>query len=297
MTSRLIPLLFAALLINLILSLARIPITGFQPLVFLYAFLVVVNGILYFSRKRIPPGISAFVILGILFSLLVFGVATLGLLSTKFVVGPMIALYLMVLGHRKAAYASVVIILIYLSLIGIFFVNGFMTPESEPAAYIRSYPAWMMLLLAVASVSIAFLVSFELLHGALKESDERFHLAFENANVGIYLSGLEGRLLKVNDALCAMLGYDHDELEQMNVSEITFPQDRAGSLSYIVEALKGGKEKIDWGKALCSQARRYRVGKRLKFTHPRFSTYPPILYHSHPRHHRAEACGRYPARN
>ena len=157
----------------------------------------------------------------------------------------MTALYLIVLGYRKAAYASVIVVLIYLATIGILFINGLIQPSSDSTAYMHSYTAWLMLLLAVGSVSIAFLVSFELLAGALKESDDRFQLAFENANMGICLTSLDGRLVKVNDAFCGMLGYDHDDLERMNVTEITHPEDRAETQNFLTNAVKGGKEKIN----------------------------------------------------
>ena len=243
-TNRIIPLLFTALLINMLLSLSSIPAIGFHPLMLLYAFLLGVSALLYLFRKRIRPDITAFVIVGILLSLLFSGAASIGVLSTKFILGPMIALYLMVLGYRKTAYASVIVVFAYLTVIGILFVNGFIEPSSGPSAYMRSYTSWLMVLLAVGSVSIAFLVSFELLAGILRESDERFLPAFEKANVGICLTGLDGRLLKVNDALCEMLGYDRGGLERMNISEITYPEDRAESLSYIMDVPIGGKEKI-----------------------------------------------------
>ena len=247
-TSRLTPLLFAALLINMVLSLARIPTIGFRPFMLLHALFLGISAILYFIRKRIPPDISAFVMIGILFSMLIAGVASLGLLSATFVLGPMIALYLILLGHRKSAYTSIAVILIYLAVMGVLFVTGLIDSVAIPNLYARSSTAWMLMLLAVGCVSVAFVFPFELVPDALEESEERFRLAFENTNVGTCLTGLEGRLLKVNDAFCGMLGYSRQELEQMSVSDITHHDDRGMTLDFIEHAQRGGEEKISLDK-------------------------------------------------
>ena len=47
---------------------------------------------------------------------------------------------------------------------------------------------------------------------ALKESEERFRGAFNDAPVGVALVDPDGRYLKVNHALCEMLGYTEQEL-------------------------------------------------------------------------------------
>jgi PAS domain-containing protein len=47
---------------------------------------------------------------------------------------------------------------------------------------------------------------------ALAESEARFRATFENAAVGIAHVALDGRWLRVNEALCRILGYPVDEL-------------------------------------------------------------------------------------
>ena len=59
----------------------------------------------------------------------------------------------------------------------------------------------------------------------LKISDERFSSAFEHAAIGIVLVAPDGRYLKVNEALCRMLGYTADELQGKSYREITHPDD------------------------------------------------------------------------
>lgn len=58
-----------------------------------------------------------------------------------------------------------------------------------------------------------------------RESEERFRSAFESASVGMALVGTDGRLLKVNAALCEMLGYAEPELLAMTVADFTHPDD------------------------------------------------------------------------
>jgi len=186
--------------------------------------------------------------IGIISLLFVSGVASFGLLSVTFVLAPMIALYLMLLGHRKSAYMSIVITFIYLSVVGALFVSGVFTSAALPDFYVRSSLAWMLIIVAVAGVSIALVAPLELVPGALEGSEERFRLAFENANVGICLTNPDGRLLKVNDALCEMLGYTQRELEDMSISDITYREDGLESLNIMKRAAAEGKEKINFEK-------------------------------------------------
>ena len=62
---------------------------------------------------------------------------------------------------------------------------------------------------------------------ALRESDERFRGAFEAAPIGMGLTSPDGRWLKVNGALCRMIGYTSRELLTMRWHEITHPDDVA----------------------------------------------------------------------
>ena len=62
---------------------------------------------------------------------------------------------------------------------------------------------------------------------ALRESEERFRDTFEQAAVGIAHICLEGRFLRVNDKLCAILGYPRSELLGNLSSGFTMMEDRA----------------------------------------------------------------------
>ena len=60
---------------------------------------------------------------------------------------------------------------------------------------------------------------------ALRETEERFRRAFDDAPIGMALLDLDGRMTQVNDALCAMLGYAREELVGRFGRSIAHPED------------------------------------------------------------------------
>ncbi len=76
---------------------------------------------------------------------------------------------------------------------------------------------------------------------ALRESEERFRRAFTNAPIGIALVGFDGRWLKVNKALCDLLGYEDSELLASTFSPVTHREDLLDVLDG-VRKLTSGEE-------------------------------------------------------
>ena len=72
---------------------------------------------------------------------------------------------------------------------------------------------------------------------ALREPQQRFRNAFENAPIGMALAGLDGRFLDVNRALCQLLGYSPEQLSRLTVQEITHPFDVEGMMAGIRQLL------------------------------------------------------------
>jgi PAS domain S-box-containing protein len=62
---------------------------------------------------------------------------------------------------------------------------------------------------------------------ALRRSEEQFRLTFEIAPIGMAIVGVDGRFLRVNEALCGVTGYAEDELLRRTFADITYPADRA----------------------------------------------------------------------
>lgn len=61
----------------------------------------------------------------------------------------------------------------------------------------------------------------------LANSEARYRILFEQAAVGIVQLSLDGRILRANPKLCAMLGYDSDALVGRSFRDITHPADLA----------------------------------------------------------------------
>lgn len=61
---------------------------------------------------------------------------------------------------------------------------------------------------------------------ALQQSDERFRRSFDDAGIGMAILALDGRFLRVNRALCSMLGYPEAELLARSLTAVIHPGDQ-----------------------------------------------------------------------
>jgi len=82
------------------------------------------------------------------------------------------------------------------------------------------------------------------MESALRESEERFRAIFEQAAAGIATAMADGRFLETNQALCDMLGYTNEELSEMTVYDITFPEDRQRQIEKDKTVLEGKEHTI-----------------------------------------------------
>lgn len=73
------------------------------------------------------------------------------------------------------------------------------------------------------------LSEWKAVENALKESEERFRQSFEFSSIGMSFSGIDGRWLRVNRAVCEMLGYTEEELRRTTFLELTHPDDLPGN--------------------------------------------------------------------
>jgi PAS domain S-box-containing protein len=62
-----------------------------------------------------------------------------------------------------------------------------------------------------------------------QRAEEQHQATFDNAAVGIAHVGLDGRWLRVNDQLCAIVGYTREELLRLTFADITHPEDIAAN--------------------------------------------------------------------
>ena len=77
---------------------------------------------------------------------------------------------------------------------------------------------------------------------ALRESEERFHSAFESAGTGMALVDFDGHFRQVNQTLCDYLGFTSEELRASTFQAITHHDDLPKDL-LALEELTSGKRK------------------------------------------------------
>jgi diguanylate cyclase (GGDEF)-like protein/PAS domain S-box-containing protein len=76
----------------------------------------------------------------------------------------------------------------------------------------------------------------------LHESEQRFYAAFQHATIGMALTGPDGRFLRVNAALCRMLGYTEAELLALDSNAVSHPDDLAVDLELLQQVLRGERD-------------------------------------------------------
>ncbi len=96
---------------------------------------------------------------------------------------------------------------------------------------------------------VAVLLELQRKNAELRESEERFRTAFEDAPIGMGLSSLDGRWLEVNSALCDLVGRSPVQLLEQPLWELAHPADRQ-------------KERDTWRRLLRDQPRLEQSEKR-----------------------------------
>jgi diguanylate cyclase (GGDEF)-like protein/PAS domain S-box-containing protein len=74
---------------------------------------------------------------------------------------------------------------------------------------------------------------------ALRESESRFRGAFDESAIGMALVAVDGRWLKVNPALCRIMGHAQEELLAHSFRSITHPDDVAGQELHLARIMNG----------------------------------------------------------
>jgi len=77
---------------------------------------------------------------------------------------------------------------------------------------------------------------------ALASAERRLRLTAEHAPIGIALVSTAGEFLDVNEALCGLLGYRHQELIGRTTHEITHPDYHAADAAHVEALLSGEAE-------------------------------------------------------
>ena len=73
----------------------------------------------------------------------------------------------------------------------------------------------------------------------LEAAEARYRAVFDQAAMGVARVSPDGQFLEVNDRLCAILGYDHQEFAALTFQQLTYPDDLDSNLA-MAEALLAG---------------------------------------------------------
>lgn len=80
------------------------------------------------------------------------------------------------------------------------------------------------------------------------EGDQPFGVAFEHAPIGVAVVSTQGQLLRVNPALCRLLGRREQDLVSMTTIDLTHPDDRGGYDVRLDELVAGSGDVIEMEK-------------------------------------------------
>ncbi len=83
---------------------------------------------------------------------------------------------------------------------------------------------------------------------AVRESEEKFRLAFDNANTGMCLVDLAGKILQVNEKMGAIFGYSRSEMVGMSVNDLALPEDAGISPNFIHRSVMGEGDSVTFAK-------------------------------------------------
>lgn len=90
-------------------------------------------------------------------------------------------------------------------------------------------------------------------NGVDTQSDILFLQTFAYASIGMAIVGLDGRLVKVNQSLCNMIGYAEEELLACTYQELAHPDDLAVDQNYRKQLLSGRIDSYQMRKRLVSK--------------------------------------------
>lgn len=76
----------------------------------------------------------------------------------------------------------------------------------------------------------------------LRAAEELFRRTFEDSAIGVALVAPDGRWLRVNRALCVLLGYTAEQLLAGSFQDITHPDDLEADLSLVGDVLAGRRD-------------------------------------------------------
>lgn len=106
----------------------------------------------------------------------------------------------------------------------------------------RHYSAPDLVFAEELATRAAVAVDNALLYQEVQIREDRFRSTFEQAAVGIAHVGLDGRWLRVNNRLCEIVGYSHDDLLNLTFQELTHPDDLSLDVAQMQATIAGERD-------------------------------------------------------
>lgn len=72
---------------------------------------------------------------------------------------------------------------------------------------------------------------------ALRESESRFHNAFQNCPIGFMMADLSGHIVDANEACCQLIGYSREELLRLEDFQLIHPRDVEKNIQLVSQLL------------------------------------------------------------
>jgi len=87
-----------------------------------------------------------------------------------------------------------------------------------------------------------------------RDTERLLATAFDRSSLGMSVTGLDGRWLRVNDAYCRMMGYEREALLELTFAELTHPDDLAVDLAWLRESTAGATSSLERDKRYVTRA-------------------------------------------
>jgi diguanylate cyclase (GGDEF)-like protein/PAS domain S-box-containing protein len=100
-------------------------------------------------------------------------------------------------------------------------------------------------LLELISTHVAGAMEYKAAEEALRASEAKFRAIFDHAGIGIALLDLKGRILDMNATGQSIIGYELDELTDLDFTDYNHPEDAARSRELFAQLLCGEREHFE----------------------------------------------------
>ena len=214
-------------------------------------------------RKRIPIEIKSVIIVLGLFLVILGDVYKLGVYSDSKIFIIVIPFYsFLVYSLRKTAIIYILSILSFL-FFGYLHISGIIKPGVDLVQRALMINPWIInvILLSIVSFVVVvimkryseaylnFIADLEHSNKKITEQERNYREIFNSSTDAIFILDLKSEILDVNDSMLRMYGYKREDIEKLDVSELSSGKDIYTTQvvgEYIKKAIEGEPQIFDW---------------------------------------------------